>query len=234
VRRVLGVALVLVAGCGGREAVVATPTPTAARTALPTPALPPSQRVHFKASDGEEVSAQYTPAADGAPTIVLLHEINGRGLQWDALVPDLHAAGYATLAYDSRSSPFTGERVKDTLGALRWVRRRGGSEIALVGASIGASTTVLTMAKDPRPRAAVALSPVEAPEIRALQERARYHPHDLLLVSDADERAAPAAMLDGARRSKTMLSEHAGHGVDLLGQPGVRAALLGWLRARLS
>ena len=41
-------------------------------------------------------------------------------------------------------------------------------------------------------------------------------------------------MLDGAVRSKAMRSQRAGHGVALLAEPGVRGALLDWLRERLA
>jgi hypothetical protein len=94
---------VLLAGCGASEQRAAAPTPSA--TPTPTPSAPPAQTVRFKAADGQPVTAQYTPAGDRAPAVVLLHEIRGGPDQWDPLVPLLHEAGFATLAYSSRVSP---------------------------------------------------------------------------------------------------------------------------------
>ena len=144
------------AGCGGgggqaRAPITPTATTTAPRaTATATATAPPTRSVHFEATDSEPVSARYTPAGKGAPVLVLLHEIRARALQWDALTADFHQAGYATLAYDSRTSPNERERVRDTLGAVRWLRARGYKRIGLVGASIGASTAVLAMSRDER------------------------------------------------------------------------------------
>ena len=195
--------------------------------------------MRFRAADGEPVTGQYTAAAgDDAPAVVLLHEIRGGPDQWAPLVPYLHAAGFATLAYGSRSSAFEHERLPDALGALRWLRGREGVDpdrLALVGASIGASTAVLAMATGARATAdaAVALSPPDSSDIWALQDDDRYRPHDLLLVSDERESASAEGMLDGAVRSEAMRSAGPGHGVALLPEAGVRDALLAWLDDRV-
>src|SRR5215218_8319138 len=109
---------------------------TLAATATPAP---PHQTVRCKASDGRAVSAEYTPAGANAPAVVLLHEIRGGVEQWDGLVPQLHAAGFATLAYVSRPAIMERERIRDLLGAVRWLRARDDVDrrrLALVGASI--------------------------------------------------------------------------------------------------
>jgi dienelactone hydrolase len=227
-------AAALVAGCGEGTAPTAA-VPTA--TATPTPTLPPSEDVEFKASDGETVTAKYTPAGDRAPALVLLHEIHGAPDQWDGLVPALHDAGFATLAYSSRTSPIEHERVKDTLGAVRWLRSRpdvARHRIGIVGASIGASTAVFAMATLATVDAAVALSPPDTPDVWKLQETGRYRAHDLLLISDEAESATAESMRKGAARSRTLRSRQPGHGIDLLSEPGVRRALLAWLDERVS
>jgi poly(3-hydroxybutyrate) depolymerase len=235
------------AGCGDqardRPRAEATATQASATEATATPAppqAPPARAVHFRASDGKPVEAQYTPAGAGdrAPAVVLLHEIRGGPDQWDPLVPYLHAAGFATLAYASRSSPQERDRIRDLLGAVDWLRRRPDIDprrLALVGASIGASTTVYAMASGTRRTvaAAVALSPPDSADIWRLQDSHRYRPHDLLMISDDRESAAMDGMMDGAIRSKAMRSEHTGHGVVLLGEPRIHAALLKWLETRV-
>jgi hypothetical protein len=228
---VVAFAALAVAGCGGDDV---KPAP---REQAPAP--PRAETVRFKASDGRAVSARYTPAAgDRAPAVVLLHEIRGGPDQWDTLVPDLHEAGFATLAYESRASVMERNRVRDVLGAVRWLRRRPDVDrgrLALVGASIGASTTVFAMASGTRRTvdAAVALSPPDSPDIWALQDHGRYHPHDVLMVSDEREATAVDGMMDGAVRSQALRSARPGHGVALLAEPRIRAALVAWLRERV-
>jgi dipeptidyl aminopeptidase/acylaminoacyl peptidase len=200
--------------------------------------MPPSRHVRFRATDGKPVTARFTPAGRHAPAVVLLHEIRGGPDQWDPLVPDLHEAGFATLAYRSRPSIVEHERIPDALGALRWLRARPGVDgrrLGLVGASIGASTTVLAMAGEGGrlAKAAVALSPPDSSDIWDLQGSGRYRPHDLLLVSDERESSSAEGMLDGARRSRALRSERPGHGVTLLAEPGIRGALLRWLETRV-
>jgi acetyl esterase/lipase len=187
---------------------------------------------------GEPVTGKYVAAGRDAPAVVLLHEIRGGPDQWKPLIPYLHEAGFATLAYQSRPSPLEAERLPDALGALRWLRDRPDVDperIALVGASIGASTAVFAMATGAREQAdaAVALSPPDSSDIWALQDDDRYRPHDVLFVSDERESSSVEGMLDGAVRSKAIRSEAPGHGVALLPEPGVHDALLTWLKTRV-
>jgi cephalosporin-C deacetylase-like acetyl esterase len=194
--------------------------------------------VRFRATDGKRVSGQYVAAGRNAPAVVLLHEIRGGPDQWDPLVPYLHEAGFATLAYKSRPSALEAERLPDVAGAIRWLRDRPDVDpqrIALVGASIGASTAVLAMATDARKTAdaAVALSPPDSADIWALQDDGRYRPHDVLFVSDDAEASSVEGMLDGTVRSEAIRSEGPGHGVVLLAEPGIHDALLAWLDDRV-
>jgi hypothetical protein len=233
------------AGCGGDAAperapvASATPGATASPAQAATPATPPTRAVRFRATDGRRVEGRFSEGRGrNAPAVVLLHEIRGGPDQWTPLLGSLHAAGFATLAYRSRPSIVESERLPDAIGALRWLRsRRGvdGSRQGMVGASIGASTTVLAMAGEGGrlARAAVALSPPDSSDIWDLQGRGRYRPHDLLLVSDQRESSSAEGMLEGARRSRALVSERPGHGVALLPEPEVRRSLLRWLQTRV-
>jgi len=247
---VLGAVTVMLAGCGGDDDPVAVGTPTASATptattqatpeASPAPDAPPARRVVLTAADGERAAAQFTPAGRRAPAVVLLHEIRGGPDQWDGLVPYLHEAGFATLAYKSRSSPMEAERMPDLVAALDWLRSRprqvDPERIGLVGSSIGGSTTVLAMATDARPvaDAAVALSPPDSSDIWALQDDGRYRPHDVLFLADDREVASAEDMMDGAVRSEVVTTTVRGHGVVLLAEPEIRDAVVDWLRERVS
>jgi pimeloyl-ACP methyl ester carboxylesterase len=235
-------AAALLAGCGSDEtATTAAPpaTTTATEPAPSPPPAPPANAVRFKAADGETVTGEYRPAGKDAPGVVLLHEIRGGPDQWEPLAGYLHEAGFATLAYQSRAGALESERLPDALAALRWLRKRPDVEprrINLVGASIGASTAVLAMATRARrlAAAAVALSPPDSSDIWALQGENRYRPHDMLLVSDDRESTSAEGMLEGAVRSKALRSHNPGHGITLLGEAGVRDALLAWLKDRVA
>jgi pimeloyl-ACP methyl ester carboxylesterase len=238
----------LVAGCGDDseptpQASEPASTPTSIPTATPEQTAPPldtpgARKVRFRASDGEPVEGEYTPAGRDAPALVLLHDINGGPSQFEPLIAYLHDAGFATLAYRSRGSSVESERLPDAIGAVRWLRSRGDVDrqrLGLVGSSIGASTALLAMATHARETvdAAVALSPVDSDDIWALQEDDRYRPHDVLFVADFHEAVSAKEMLDGAVRSKFLQSEEPGHGVTMLSEPGVRDALLAWLDERV-
>jgi acetyl esterase/lipase len=232
--------IALLPGCGGTEDEPAQ-RPRAHATAHPAPQAPPAppaKTVRFEAADGQAVTAKYTAAGRNAPAVVLLHEIRGGPDQWKPLVGHLHAAGYATLAYRSRAGALESERLPDALAAVRWLRARRGVDperLALVGASIGASTAVFAMATGARRTvdAAVALSSPDSSDIWALQSDRRYRPHDMLLISDERESTSAEGMLEGAVRSKAMRSAGAGHGIVLLGEARVREALLSWLDERV-
>ena len=235
-------AMTVMGGCGGDDepgpVSGATPAATPAAVADATPEARPVPSAEPSPPPPEPPRARRVTLT--APAIVLLHEIRGGPDQWDGLVPDLHEAGFATLAYKSRASPLEAERMPDVVAALDWLRAHprqvDRSRIGLVGASIGASTTVLAMATDARKAAdaAVALSPPDSSDIWALQDDGSYRPHDVLFIADVREVASAQDMMDGAVRSEVMTSEQPGHGVALLSEPGVRAVLLDWLRDRVT
>lgn len=237
----VALALALLAGCGDDPAREAPPAARATATATPgaTPAAPAWKPVRLRATDGRRVEGMFlAPGRRNAPAVVLMHEIRGGPDQWLPLLGDLRDAGFAALAYTSRPSIVETDRLPDAIGALRWLRSRRGvddARLGMVGASIGASTAVLAMAGEGGrlARAAVALSPPDSADIWDLQGRGRYRPHDMLLVSDERESSSAEGMLDGARRSRALVSERPGHGVALLAEPGVRRALLRWLQTRV-
>jgi hypothetical protein len=229
---------VMLAGCGdGDTPSSTTPAPTRtaspAATATPEPAAA-SRHVRFKAADGRGVTAEFTPAGPKAPAVILLHQLDGGLNQFDEYAPSLNAAGYATLAYQSRPGVSELARLPDLSGAVSWLRRRRDVDprrIVAVGASIGALTAVVGISGPERRRlrAAVALSPADSPEVFDLQDRGRYRPHDVLFISDRREASAVDNAMSGAIRSEAMVAEASGHGVVLLASDEVRDAILGWL-----
>jgi dipeptidyl aminopeptidase/acylaminoacyl peptidase len=141
---------------------------------------------------------------------------------------------FATLAYDGRGGVDETELIKEVGGAVAFLRQRrdvDARRLAIVGSSVGGSTAVLAMIEPDRGRlrAAVALSPPSAPGFDTLRERRRYHPRNVLFVSDQRERSSVESLRRGAIGSRTAGSEMIGHGVALLEDETNRRAVLDWL-----
>ena len=229
-----------VGACGGGDEppAPATRSPTPSVTPAAAPAAPPVRRAWFRASDGEPVKGTYRPAGDAAPAVVLVNGLVGGAEQWDAFAPYLHDAGFATLAYDGRGGVDEAELVKEVGGAIAFLGRRrdvDARRLGIVGSSVGASTAVLAMTGPDRRRlrAAVAVSPPQAPVLDALMEKHRYHPRNVLFVSDHREQPTVKSLTRGAIGSGTAVSEMVGHGVALLEAETNRRVVLDWLERHL-
>lgn len=237
--------LVLLAACGGDPAPAprSTPAPAARATASPTPAppaKPPHRIVRFRASDGRRLHGELTPATRRhAPAVVLVHGLYGEPSQWDDFVGHLHRAGFATLAYASRSADEVDEAVlaRDLTGAVRALRARPGVDpdrIVLAGASVGGSTVAYALGTQPDlpARGGVGFSTVEGPREVALSKSHAFRPHDLLLISDHREAQSSRNLRADARGKgiTTYVAETTGHGVALLPDASVRARAIAWLK----
>lgn len=225
-----GLALALGA-CGGDDR-------PAAPASSPAAAAPHAERVRFPAPDGEPVDGIFRPAGTGAPAVILVNGLVGGPAQWDAFVPYLHDAGFATLAYDGRGGVNVAGLAEEVGGAVAFLRDRPGVDprrLGIVGASVGGSTALLAMVGPERRRlrAAVALSPRAARALVELKAEQRYHPRNVLFVSDQREQATVAPLMRGALGSRSLVSEMTGHGVALLESEAYRRVVLDWLEQHL-
>jgi dienelactone hydrolase len=195
----------------------------------------------FRATDGVRLSATLRPAAARhAPALILAHQSGGDRHDFDGVVSLLRDAGYTTLAYDGReqdggsSEAWFATLPRDVAGAVAFLRSRpeaDGDRIGLIGASLGASLGVRAIGTSSARalRAAVALSPRDAPAVRPPGTR----PHDVLYVADETEIGAARALARITRGASTLEVRGGGHGVALLPEARVRRAMLAWLDARL-
>jgi dienelactone hydrolase len=232
-----------VAGCGGGEERApqraATATPAAQSTPVPSIGKP----LRFRSADGKRLEGRFLAGARRrSPAIVLTHEVRGGPDQFAALVPLLHDAGYATLAYKSRDGGGFDETLlaRDIAGAVHALRRRrdvAGDRIGLIGASIGgsAATWAIATKRLPGVRAAIGLSAVEGPAMIQAGTDGRFKPHDLLLITDKREaeNAKNITSDAGGKGVTTFVAPRAGHGVALIPDADVRTRILAWLKARL-
>ena len=167
-------------------------------------APPPPEATTRAAADDTALVADFYPASDDAPALILLHMLNSRRGAWDPLIPDLQAAGYAILNVDMRGHGDSGGTqdwdaiIADMAGWDDWLaqdERAGGAGLAFIGGSIGANVALISCAESNDCRGAVALSPgldyrgvkPEAALVDGLAERTA-----LLVASQADASSSVA------------------------------------------
>lgn len=126
--------------------------------------------VSFAARDGlARIAAAYLPAPQPRGAVVFVHgkdscrgdELKGNTVE---LAARLNEAGFAVLMIDlrghgqsSRARLTYGERERfDVLGAVDWLRAQGHARIGVLGASMGAASTLLAAAEEPAIQAVVA------------------------------------------------------------------------------
>ncbi len=136
---------------------------------LTTAQAPPApETITRAAADDTALVADYYPAGDAAPVLILLHMLNSRRGAYDPLIPDLQADGYAILNVDMRGhGDSDGSRdwdavIADMAAWVDWLaenERSGDMGLAFVGGSIGANVALISCAQSDACRGAVALSP---------------------------------------------------------------------------
>lgn len=140
---VLLVASAMVLGaCGGQEG---------------TPDLSGSRAVTFDARDG--VSLEGRVFGDGSTAVVLSHMRPADQRSWFDFAQRLARQGYMVLTYDfrgycpggaggcSRGDLTVAAIWQDVLGAIDFVRSRGATTVALVGASMGGTASLVAAAQ---------------------------------------------------------------------------------------
>lgn len=208
--------------------------------------------VRFKTSDGWTISGEYHAAAKGRPVAILVHGVAaGRG-EWWQLVPALQERGYGTLAVDLRGHGDStagpagrrtyadfdagGEWAKtplDVLAAARYLAARGvpQSRLVLIGGSIGANACAEALAKLPKARALVLLSP--GMEYRGLA-LPRFDGSKAILAASPDDGYAYATVqrVGQVLPAAVVLPGPGGHGAQMLKDPKFVRRLLAALDAK--
>jgi len=217
---------------------------------LTTAQAPPAQTITLQ-RDGAALAADFYPAADAAPVILLLHMLNSERAAWDPLIPDLRAAGYALLNMDMRGHGQSGG-ARDWDAAIAdltdgWIGWLGGAGhlseggLAIIGGSIGANVALVSCAQVEICRGAIALSPgldyrgvkPESALVDGLADRAA------LLVAAQDDRASSTAIRQMFLKAKgdvtARIYRGRAHGTRLFDSDAdsVSRLILGWLAEHL-
>jgi pimeloyl-ACP methyl ester carboxylesterase len=134
--RQLSLGIVLVVACLAAGCATAAPTPT------PTPTPPPiaTEKVSFVTADGITLRGTLFPGG-GDLAVVLAHQGAGQITQkaWHTFAELAARDGITALPFDFRDD-FGGPLDKDVVAAIQFLRARGYTKIACIGASMGGTS----------------------------------------------------------------------------------------------
>ncbi|PKM98847.1 MAG: hypothetical protein CVU79_00950 [Elusimicrobia bacterium HGW-Elusimicrobia-3] len=182
---------------------------------LPSPAAAQGreeERVTLTTEDGWNLSARYLKAAEGAPTVVLVHTQKSDLNEWTPWFPALKRYGFGYLALDLRghgnsfvapSGSTTSWRafsmggsdneynrmLRDVEAALAYLSTNAvtGDRIALAGSVLGANLAIKAAALHPEVAMVVAISPVlNVHDVLSVNPLRAYGRRPILFIGGAD------------------------------------------------
>jgi dienelactone hydrolase len=144
----------VVAGCGGGDAVTATPTPTAA-AGPPRPVDAcghggPSWAALETTGDSNPYAAV---AGRGTVGVVFANDSNNDACSWNREARALVDRGYAVAVFDSPSASYEVDQALAVAAALRHTAHV--KRIVVIGASVGARAALQIAAEHPREAAGI-------------------------------------------------------------------------------
>ncbi len=207
--------------------------------------------VSFPSLDGTQLAGElFESSARPAPAVVLVHMLTRSSDDWGSLPDRIQDAGITALTIDLRghggsagSSQDLSAMVEDVRAAVQWLSARQGvrtGSVGLVGASLGASLSLLAAVELPMIRAIALLSP--SLDYRGLRTDAnlvkRLGARSLWLAASAEDPLALRTVRDFVTETsgprEQMLSNTVAHGTGLLERDAdVGRALVDWLRRSL-
>jgi pimeloyl-ACP methyl ester carboxylesterase len=233
---------------GGGLPLDPTPSPSASASAGPT--LPPvgvacpdlavqGQPVHLTNNAGHTIAA--VDLGSGPRGVVLAHQSDASMCQWLPYATSLASRGFRVVAFDfagfgtsSRAKPKT--YLDDIWTVVNYLRERGTEKVVLVGASMGATMSVVaTAAITPPVDGVVAVSPPTSFDgINAERAAPSLRTPTLYIAGTGDgDYSVYARLISQATPTQyrgILLVDAPQHGVDLVGAPSaageqVRAAV---------
>jgi cephalosporin-C deacetylase-like acetyl esterase len=212
--------------------------------------------VQLESEDGKAIAATYSRPETGTclASIVLVHQYNLDQSQWDPWLDDMNARGYTTIALDLRghgqSDPQDGalqdilndpnQAPLDVRAAVDYAAAAtevDPARVGVIGTSIGANLSVVSMALGDGVVAVVPLSPrMSAVENLAGNPESIEVSNVLCFAGELDSGGAQAqtcadlvASATGDAQSE-ILAGSSDHGVSILqNDAGVMVSILNWL-----
>jgi alpha-beta hydrolase superfamily lysophospholipase len=219
--------------------------------AATAPASASGRAVTLPSSGGVTLAAElFEPAGRPAPGVVLVHMLTRSKSEWGSLGDRLQDAGLTALAIDLRghgnstgSPTALPDMVQDVRAAVTWLGSRPGvrsGSIALVGASLGATLSVLAAGDLPQVRALALLSP--SLDYRGLRADAsllaRLGARPIWMAASTEDPLALRTLREYAAEPSGPREQHLidrlAHGTGLVGaEPDLARSLVDWLRRTL-
>jgi pimeloyl-ACP methyl ester carboxylesterase len=232
---ILATIAILLAGCGGSD--------------VPEPPTD-SREITFDSADGVALAGRLFGPQGGSAGVVLAHMYPADQSSWYAFADRLAGEGYRVLTFDFRGYCPGGDagcsegekRIpdiwQDVLGAMDALRSEGVSRIALIGASMGGTASLVAASKEGEDvEAIVTLSAptsfeglVAGPETVSQLTGAK-----LFIAGHADTAAAEAAQVlygEALQPKRPLILTTEDHGTDILmgNQAGIASTeILSWL-----
>ncbi|GJM24744.1 MAG: hypothetical protein DHS20C16_11590 [Phycisphaerae bacterium] len=216
------------------------------------------KQTEFKTDDGITIIGDYYPPTGRAisPVAILLHMYKHDRTTWAPLVEPLHEAGFAVLAIDMRghgqstepASMKLADRVnqrdpklfndmhKDVQAAIKWVRTQPNVDqemLVLVGASVGCSVAIDTMAREASVDAIVCMTPgTKYLGVDSTEHILKTGSRPILLLATEDERKATDTLSKSADNATGEIVESGRiHGTNMFGKvDGIEAKITAFVR----
>jgi len=137
-----------------------------------------SEDVSFRSPDGVELRGWWVPAPSPRGTVVMVHGLNRSRIEMIRRVPFVHETGWNALVFDlrhhgesaGRATTFGAKEKEDVKAAAGLARSRSPGPVVLWGVSLGAASSVLAAAEDPRAAGVICDS-----SYRSLEDTVRHH-----------------------------------------------------------
>ena len=207
--------------------------------------------IKLKSRDGVRVHAVHQPVAESTKGVVLVHMEGRSSKDFRFLAERLNRSAFHTVAVDLRGhganlDPGQGKSTLETAedwfaacgeieAAVAYLRKRGVTDISLLGASVGANLAAHVAARDEGVKNLILLSPgIEIEGVTVADAVKTYGDRPLLMaVSEEDRYSAKSALvLNADARGSHHLEVYrsAGHGTMMLTKaPGLEPLILSWL-----
>ncbi len=170
------------------------------------------ERVTLAAEDGWNLSARYLPAAEGAPTLVLVHTQKSDLTEWEPWFGPLKRYGFGYLAFDLRghgnsfvapdgsttswrafsvsgSDNEYNKMLRDVEAALAFLSTRAvsGEQTVLAGSVLGANLAIKAAAIHPEVSMVIAVSQVlNVNDVLSVNPLRAYGRRPLLMIAGVD------------------------------------------------
>jgi pimeloyl-ACP methyl ester carboxylesterase len=130
--------------------------------------------ISFGTEDGGKIEASFFSAGDNkanSKAVIFAHGAIFNKESWYFLAEEFQRKGVSALSIDFRgygnsTAGTTGEKMYDVLGAISYLKKRGVTDINVVGGSMGGVAVLLTLSNNSIPiQKAVLLAPAGGPAI---------------------------------------------------------------------